>query len=493
MGSPIGNALDRGGGYTMPQFRNHFDAHCGMEIVLPDGDLLRTGMGALPGAKTWQQYKSGFGPWIDGLFSQSNFGIVTKMGFWLMPEPEGYFRGTVLVPRHDDLIPLVQIMNRLENLRIYNGMPELGSPVRRIAILSETLAPDPELDAMLAKPGGPSDANLEAHVAKTGIGFWSCTLKFFGPPEIIQAQWAHAKKAFSAIPGASFRDGTLYTPPLTPEQQDHVRKPEFGIPSLDIFSFGARSDTNPTPSQGHQFFSPIIPRTGEAIFEANRVFAEAAQEFGIPFRFGMPGAVWERAFVFITGFPITHDVDTNRRKPRRLQASDPARRRAWLGRVPDPSRLLRRRDADLRLQRPRAAALSRADEGRGRSQRHHLGRAIRDLAEAPAPNKAAPSPRAGGWIAPAAVDRRPVRDNCRARERSVADGITTSNRPLVLLACMAAIFMAAIEGTIVATAMPTIVASVGGLLDVRLGVCGVPAAPGDHRADLWPPGRSLWP
>ena len=26
-GSPLGNALDRGGGYTRPQFRNHFDAH----------------------------------------------------------------------------------------------------------------------------------------------------------------------------------------------------------------------------------------------------------------------------------------------------------------------------------------------------------------------------------------------------------------------------------------------------------------------------------
>ena len=58
---------------------------------------MRTGMGALPGSKTWQQYKAGFGPWIDGMFSQSNFGVVTKMGFWLMPQPETYFCGPVLV------------------------------------------------------------------------------------------------------------------------------------------------------------------------------------------------------------------------------------------------------------------------------------------------------------------------------------------------------------------------------------------------------------
>ena len=107
-GSPIGNSFDRGGGYLMPQYRNHFDSHCGMEVVLANGELMRTGMGAMPGAQTWQQYKSGFGPWIDGMFSQSNFGVVTKMGFWLMPEPDAYLSGTVTVFRHDDLIPLVK-------------------------------------------------------------------------------------------------------------------------------------------------------------------------------------------------------------------------------------------------------------------------------------------------------------------------------------------------------------------------------------------------
>src|SRR5450631_2927930 len=62
-GSLIGNALDRGSGYTLPYIRNHFEAHCGMEVVLANGELLRTGMGALPNAKTWQQYKTGYGPW----------------------------------------------------------------------------------------------------------------------------------------------------------------------------------------------------------------------------------------------------------------------------------------------------------------------------------------------------------------------------------------------------------------------------------------------
>jgi len=96
-GGLIGNALDRGGGYTDIEFRDHFDAHCGMEVVLPTGEVVRTGMGASPQAKTSQLFKYGLGPWVDGIFSQSNFGIVTKMGFWLMEEPEAALQVSVTV------------------------------------------------------------------------------------------------------------------------------------------------------------------------------------------------------------------------------------------------------------------------------------------------------------------------------------------------------------------------------------------------------------
>jgi hypothetical protein len=74
--------------------------HCGLEVVLPTGELMRTGMGALPqpperggrhpgrldeepGNRCWQLFPYGFGPYNDGLFSQSNLGIVTKMGIWV--------------------------------------------------------------------------------------------------------------------------------------------------------------------------------------------------------------------------------------------------------------------------------------------------------------------------------------------------------------------------------------------------------------------------
>jgi (+)-pinoresinol hydroxylase len=322
-GSPIGNAVDRGGGYLMAQFRNHFDSHCGMEVVLANGEILRTGMGAMPGAKTWQNYKSGFGPWVDGIFSQSNFGVVTKMGFWLMPEPDAYLSGTVYAPRHQDLIPLVKILNYVENTRVTNGMPDLGSPLLGIPMISEIDVwnrgdgpppPSPELAALLAKSDGGYSLELEKYALDRGISYWSCKLSFYGPPKANEANWEFAKEKFSAIEGAKFVDNESYKLPLTPEQCEKVHKPQFGIPSLAMFSIGARSKTNPEPTSGHMWFSPIIPRTGEAIFEANRVFSEAAKKFGIPaLAFSLPSCYWERAFIFIFAFPVTRDVATNQK------------------------------------------------------------------------------------------------------------------------------------------------------------------------------------
>jgi hypothetical protein len=322
-GSVMGNALDRGGGYTTANYRNHFDSHCGMEIVLPDGELLRTGMGAIPNAQTWQQYKSGCGPWIDGIFSQSNYGIVTKMGFWLMPEPEAYLRGTVSVPRYHDLMPLVETLNLVENSRITSGFPDLESPllgyppVGQIQLWNETGPPklSPEhLDLLKGAKLGYSP-ELEAYGVRAGLPYWRLWLSFHGPEEVIQAQWHAAQRHFARIPDAKFTVIDQLKLPVDAQQATKYHEPELGVPSLRAFSIGARTPWTPTPSKGHMWFSPIIPRTGEAIIEANRVFSEAAKSLGMPLftTFTLPACFWERAFIFILATPVTEDPATNKR------------------------------------------------------------------------------------------------------------------------------------------------------------------------------------
>jgi FAD/FMN-containing dehydrogenase len=331
-GSLIGNALDRGGGYTRAQFRNHFDAHCGMEVVLPNGELLRTGMGAMPGAKTWQQYKAGFGPWVDGLFSQSNFGIVTKMGFWMMPESEACLIGRVYANDYDDLVALVRIVTHLENSGVVNGSPLLR---RRVPADPENSEPndtapvDQALHDAFYAGDDAAKALIAERVRATGRSCWSALVKFYGPERMVRLQWEIAKERFSEIRGVRFGEPELYGFPLSDADLAKVHKPTFGIPSLSVFNFGIRTPIRRELMAGHQAFSPVIPRTGAAIFEVNEVFAKIFREEGLPLPpFNLPGCVWERALMMIAIFPTARDAETNgkyRKAIKRLIAEAGAR------------------------------------------------------------------------------------------------------------------------------------------------------------------------
>ncbi len=319
-GSPMGNALDRGGGYTMAQFRHHFDAHCGMEVVLPNGELMRTGMGAMPGSKSWQEFKCGYGPWIDGLFSQSNLGVVTKMGFWLMPEPEAYFNATVSVPRYRDLVAFIDTLNYLENSQITHGLSELISPVMGMPAPFDAPPIHADLRALIDKAIDGDASALDAHAEQKRLPMWSLRLKFYGPAKTIPTQWEFCRERFGRIPGATFADGEFVKLPLTPEQRARIYPAEFGIPALSIWAMISRNENNMRPTYGHQGFSPIVPRSGEAIFEANRIFARGGRELGLPVpAYSMPFFFWQRSLVFIFLFPVMRDAGENAKSRSAIQ------------------------------------------------------------------------------------------------------------------------------------------------------------------------------
>ena len=80
--SVLGNALDRGVGYLGPRTEDIF----GLEFVDGTGRVLQTGfrrLGMASPLATTHPY--GIGPILDGLLSQSNFGIVTSACFRLVP------------------------------------------------------------------------------------------------------------------------------------------------------------------------------------------------------------------------------------------------------------------------------------------------------------------------------------------------------------------------------------------------------------------------
>jgi hypothetical protein len=317
-GGVMGNALDGGVGVTLASYRSHFDAHCGLEVVLPNGKMMRTGMGAMPGAQTWQQFKPGFGPRIDGLFKQSNYGVVTKMGFWLMPPLQNYATGIVTIRRFHDIIPLVDAIGRLEQSKIIQGLwtlssPLTGTPADAAHAPVASTQKDPRILAILNAPDGIDMDKLEAAAKSSGLPFWACEFNLYGPEKFIRAQWDCVCDALAQIPGARFKLNDIRSLPLPPEELlkmwDTV---PIGVPTLRTFDLGPMISYDGEDVVGHVFFSPIIPRTGEAAIEAMHVFAAIARKYKLPHPpLQVPSAIFERAFLFAIGLPVTRSPIVN--------------------------------------------------------------------------------------------------------------------------------------------------------------------------------------
>lgn len=120
-----------------------------MEIVLPDGSLWRSGMGGLPNPRAdpnappheqpWNDafglFNYGFGPYNDGIFTQSSLGIVVKMGIWLMTNPGGYQSYMVTLPRDRDLHQALEIIRPLRVGMVLQNVPTIRSLVLDAAVM----------------------------------------------------------------------------------------------------------------------------------------------------------------------------------------------------------------------------------------------------------------------------------------------------------------------------------------------------------------------
>ena len=122
-GSVVGNTLDHG--ITYLPYGQDQQMQCGMEVVLPNGELMRTGNWADSESKAAHVYKRGLGPTPDQLFMQSNFGIVTKMGVWLMPTPECYMPLWLRVWKDSDLPQVVDTLRELMLSKDIEGVPQV--------------------------------------------------------------------------------------------------------------------------------------------------------------------------------------------------------------------------------------------------------------------------------------------------------------------------------------------------------------------------------
>ncbi|KAK9770842.1 putative Vanillyl-alcohol oxidase [Seiridium cardinale] len=261
-GSVLGNCIERGVGYT--PYGDHFMMHCGMEIVLPNGELVRTGMGAMPnpgastdgtldeqaGNRCWQLFNYGFGPYHDGIFSQSNYGVVVKMGMWLMPNPGGYQPYLITFEKDSDLPQIVEIIRQLRLAMVMMNVPTIRHILLDAAVLG-TKKSYKDVDRPL------TEEEIVEIQNQLGLGRWNFYGALYGPEIMRNAQWEVIKGAFGQIPGSkSFwhEEGKKSRGVL-----DIRAKTLGGIPSMDEVKW-----VDWLPNGAHLFFSPISEITGDA-------------------------------------------------------------------------------------------------------------------------------------------------------------------------------------------------------------------------------------
>jgi 4-cresol dehydrogenase (hydroxylating) len=184
---PTGNTLDRGVGYT--PYGEQFLFACGMEVVLANGDVLRTGMGSLPNSNTWQVFKWGYGPYLDGIFTQSNYGIVTKFGFWLMPAPPAYKPFVIRYQNEEDIEEIVEIMRPLR----INGV------IPNAVVIAHALYEAPVVarrSDYVTGPGSIPDAAVRKLIKDHNLGIWNVYAALYGTEEQIALSWKIVTQAF---------------------------------------------------------------------------------------------------------------------------------------------------------------------------------------------------------------------------------------------------------------------------------------------------------
>jgi len=186
-GSVIGNALERGIGST--PYGDHFGNLCGLEVVLPTGELIHTG-GALSGSKTWHAHKWGVGPYIEGLFTQSNLGVVTRAGIWLMPEPEA-FNSYVFEIRDEANLP--QVLDAFRELALK------GVVTTKLHMINDVVSLSILTQRHLEQEGEPDRALSAEELAslrkKYGISPWSCGGGIYGTRAQVRLQRRILRKA----------------------------------------------------------------------------------------------------------------------------------------------------------------------------------------------------------------------------------------------------------------------------------------------------------
>ncbi|SPN96502.1 related to 4-cresol dehydrogenase flavoprotein subunit [Cephalotrichum gorgonifer] len=257
-GSVVGNTLDRGHGYTTTGDRQHFIGS--LEVLLSSGDVLRTGQWAVPNSPSAHACSNSFGPQIDGLFLQSNLGIVTKMAVALDPAPASFMDMKIHCPEVDDIAPLVDMLQQLDR----EGITQNHGMITNINHFASHDAPK---HAQQTVPGPLTPESIAILKEKYKTGYWRCALSLYGPKQLVLARWARIQEVIpEKLPNAWVENTLFEGEDGKPVDNRKVGTLPAGVPSMNAVKLAEYNlPADGTGAGAHIDTTLILPCEGEAV------------------------------------------------------------------------------------------------------------------------------------------------------------------------------------------------------------------------------------
>ncbi|KAL4924615.1 FAD-binding oxidoreductase [Aspergillus undulatus] len=283
-GSVIGNTLDRGTGFGSNA--THHQCIAGCEVMLPDGDFIRTGQWGISNSPSAFLSKFTFGPSIEGLFLQSNLGIVTKMSIWLTPQPEAYMSCSVSVPEFEDVKNLVDALGILRRNGTIANVIWVGNVLEALSIHGRR---NKFWDGERPIP----DWRVREIQRELGLGYWVARFGLYGSKRIVQAHFDDVKEVLALKAPRGTLDGRLFV-----AEEGHLLDASsipfehgnvfVGLPSLmalPLVNWPLKEAGVGKPAHGD--YAPIIPSSGEMVLEwmqtVKPIFDAAGAELMVDF------------------------------------------------------------------------------------------------------------------------------------------------------------------------------------------------------------------
>jgi len=191
--SYVGNVMERGFGHS--PYGNRLQHVAGMQVVLASGELLDTGFGHYRQARATHLFPYGVGPFLDGLFTQSNMGIVTRLGIWLMPQAACVNHFLCSVPAHGDIAAVVDALRPLRLDGTLRSILHIGNDLRVLS--GGRVFPR---DETATAPSSRLAPGVRARLC-AGLGAWTVSGALYGSKAQVALARAAVKRALRGTRG----------------------------------------------------------------------------------------------------------------------------------------------------------------------------------------------------------------------------------------------------------------------------------------------------